>query len=376
VEHFVLKLSLNKWDIIISAIKRQVLKEDKLKEIIKKISVIGLCITLSVNSVAYAGVLDAITEQETSEETSEAVDVTSDSEEVTETKSVTAETKSLTSFSDIEGHWAKNWIEKAVKLGFVSGYEDGTFKPDRTITRAEFSKLINNALHTEKKADLSFSDVNNKEWFYAEIQKSVASGFFSGYENNTFRPNNPIKREEVAKVVSSAITTGEADGEGATMLSDYSTIQEWAKSSVNSVYNKGYILGYPEGVYRPAKALTRAEAVKIIYEIIENENIERGFSITNYDETYSSAVVVGDLNILDSVGKGNVYLKNVVVLGDIVISASKINSVQLTDVKARNIIVVDENNPVKIVCNDNVSITGTKLPSVVIVQRLGNNVSI
>lgn len=360
-----------------------------MKEIIKKISVIGLCITLSVNSVAYAGVLDAITEQQASEETNEAVKTTNNAEETNETsettggiektaetKSVAAETKVQSAFSDIGDHWAKNWIEKAVKLGFVSGYEDGTFKPDRTITRAEFSKLINNALHTEKKADLSFSDVSNKEWFYAEVQKSVASGFFSGYENNTFRPNNPIKREEVAKVVSSAITTGEADGEGATMLSDYGTIQEWAKPSVNSVYNKGYILGYPEGVYRPAKALTRAEAVKIIYEIIENENIEQGFNITNYDEVYSSAVVVGDLNILDSVGKGNVYLKNVVVLGDIVISASKINSVQLTDVKARNIIVVDENNPVKIVCNDNVSIASTKLPPVVIVQRLGNNVNI
>ena len=335
-----------------------------LKEIIKKISVIGLCISLSVHSVAYAGVLDAITD-------------TPSVEEINETALITAETKSTqVTFSDIEGHWAKNRIEKAVKLGFVSGYEDGTFKPDRTITRAEFSKLINNALHTQKKATLGFSDVNKKEWFFEEIQKSVASGFFSGYENNTFRPNNPIKREEVAKVVSSAITTGEADGDGATLLSDYSTIQDWAKSSVNTVYNKGYILGYPEGVYRPSKALTRAEAVKIIYEIIDNENIERGFNITNYNESYTSAVVVGDLNILDSVGTGNVYLKNIVVLGDIVVSASNVNSVQLSDVKARNIIVINENNPVKIVCNDNIAIASTNLPPIVIVQRLGNNINI
>jgi len=64
---------------------------------------------------------------------------------------------------------------------------------------------------------------------------------------------------------------------------------------------------------------------------------------------YTSAVVVGDINILESVGTGNVYLKNVVVLGDIVIYASKVNTVQLTDVTARNIIVKDENNPVKII---------------------------
>ncbi len=340
-----------------------------MKKIIKKISVVGLCISLSVNSVAYAGVMDSITEQQATEKTNETA-------EGAEKTAVETKTSSQASFSDIGGHWAKKWIEGAVKLGFVSGYEDGTFKPDRTITRAEFSKLINNALHTEKKATLSFSDVKQKEWFYGEIQKSVASGFFSGYENNTFRPNNPIKREEVAKVVNSVITTGGVDGEGATLLSDYGTIQDWAKTSVNSVYNKGYILGYPEGVYRPAKSLTRAEAVKIIYEIIENENIEHGFNITNYDEFYSSAVVVGDLNILDSVGAGNVYLKNVVVLGDIVVSASKVNSIQLTDVKAKNIIVVDKNNPVKIVCNDNVAIAATQLPPVAVVQKIGTNVNI
>lgn len=346
-----------------------------MKEIIKKISIIGLCASLSLNSVAYAGILDSITEVPAANESIENAE-NKEKVNTNEILSVTAGTKSQVAFSDIEGHWAKNWIEKAVKLGFVSGYEDSTFKPDRTITRAEFSKLINNAIHTERRANLSFSDVNSKEWFYEEVQKSVASGFFSGYENNTFRPNNPIKREEVAKVVSSAITTGEADGEGATKLTDYSTIQEWAKPSVNAVYNKGYILGYPEGVYRPAKALTRAEAVKIIYEIIENENIERGFNITNYNESYTSAVVVGDLNVLDSVGSGNVYLKNLVVLGDIVIHASKVNTVQLTDVKARNIIVVNENNPVKIVCNDNVSVASTKLPPIVIVQKVGNNVNI
>jgi len=346
------------------------------KKIIKKISVIGLCISLSVNSVAYAGVMDSITEQQATEKTNETNETTEGAEKTAETTAVETKTSSPASFSDIGSHWAKKWIEGAVKLGFVSGYEDGTFKPDRTLTRAEFSKLINNALHTEKKATLSFSDVKQKEWFYGEIQKSIASGFFSGYENNTFRPNNPIKREEVAKVVSSVITTGGVDGEGATLLSDYGTIQEWAKTSVNSVYNKGYILGYPEGLYRPAKSLTRAEAVKIIYEIIENENIEHGFNITNYDEFYSSAVVVGDLNILDSVGAGNVYLKNVVVLGDIVVSASKVNSIQLTDVKAKNIIVIDKNNPVKIVCNDNVSIAATQLPSVAVLQKVGTNVNI
>mgnify|MGYP001496043963 CR=1 FL=1 len=326
---------------------------------IKKLLVLGLCgiLAISMNSMAYADVLDDIIGSSTSEDT-EDVEDTEDAYTNGDAEDITDENLATYSvfFSDIDNHWAKDWIKNAVDLGFVSGYEDGTFKPDRTITRAEFSTMLNKAMKIEITENINFSDVREKEWFYKEIQKSVAAGFFSGYENNTFRPNNPIKREEVAKVVAGAITTGNIDGEGATLLKDYSTIQEWAKDSVNTVYNKGYILGYPDKTYMPSKALTRAEAVKIIFEIVDNENIEYGFNITNYNETYSSAVVVGNLNVLDSVGNGNVYIKNVVVLGDIVISAKNVKSVELTDVKARRIIVEGENNPVRVVYNDNVII--------------------
>ncbi|MBP7278642.1 MAG: S-layer homology domain-containing protein [Sedimentibacter sp.] len=333
---------------------------------IKKLWALGLCgiLVINMNSMAYADVLDDIIGSSTIEdredaENTEDVYTDVDNEDVTGNDiTVTDENiaKYSVLFSDIDNHWAKEWIKNAVGLGFVSGYEDGTFKPDRTITRAEFSTMLNKAMKIEITENINFSDVREKEWFYKEIQKSVAAGFFSGYENNTFRPNNPIKREEVAKVVAGAITTGNIDGEGATLLKDYSTIQEWAKDSVNTVYNKGYILGYPDKTYMPSKALTRAEAVKIIFEIVDNENIEYGFNITNYNETYSSAVVVGNLNVLDSVGNGNVYIKNVVVLGDIVISAKNVKSVELTDVKARRIIVEGENNPVRVVYNDNVII--------------------
>jgi hypothetical protein len=86
--------------------------------------------------------------------------------------------------------------------------------------------------------------------------------------------------------------------------------------------------------------------------------------------------VVGNLNILDSVGSGNVYIKNVVVLGDIIVSAKNVNSVELTDVKARNIIVESDTNPVKIVCKDNVIIAKSHLPVIVTVQKLGQNINI
>jgi hypothetical protein len=368
-----------------------------MKNIIKKIAAFSLCalIAISMNLEVNANVLDDILNNDTIEDTNTAddtkniedienSDISDDTEDVENDENIytiqdTGAVKvsdSTILFSDINDHWAKEWIKNAVNLGFVSGYEDGTFKPDRTITRAEFSTMLNKAMQIEITEKLNFSDVSSKDWFYKEVQKSLAAGFFSGYEDNTFKPNNPIKREEAAKVVAGAITTGNIDGEGASFLNDYNTIQEWAKEGVNTVYNKGYILGYPDKTYQPSKALTRSEAVKIIFEIVDNENIEYGFNITNHNETYSSAVVVGNLNILDSVGSGNVYIKNVVVLGDIIVSAKNVNSVELTDVKARNIIVESDTNPVKIVCKDNVIIAKSHLPVIVTVQKLGQNINI
>ena len=336
-----------------------------MKNIIKRISIIGLCLALNFNLIAYADVLDVIVDDNITEEALTIETVTSSAIQSNEKV-----------FSDINGHWAEGRIKEAVKIGFVSGYQDGTFKPDKTVTRAEFATLLNNAMKNEDTVKISLSDVNKGDWFYDQIQKSVAVGFFSGYENNTFRPNNPITRQEVAKVISSTITTGSIDGDGATLLKDYSSIQEWAKPSVNIAYNKSYIMGYPEGLYRPIKALTRAEAVKIIYEILDNENIERDFNITNYDELYYGAVVVGDLNILDSVGSGNVYINNVTVLGDINILAKNVNSVVLTDVKARNVIVDDIDNSLKITCNDNIYINNIKLSADATVEKIGANIQI
>lgn len=348
-----------------------------MKNIIKKIVIFGISFNLVFNSIAYAGIMDVITEGKDTETENPVSNTEAELDKSVESKSSDMQTTlnaGETVFSDISGHWAESRIKEAVKIGFVTGYQDGTFKPNSTITRAEFATLLNSAMKNQDTAAIKLKDVKENDWYFKQIQKAVAVGFFSGYEDNTFRPNNPITRQEVAKVINSTITTGNVDGDGATLLSDYSLIQDWAKPSVNIAFNKCYIMGYPEKLYKPTKALSRAEAVKIIYEILDNENIELGFNITNHDELYYGAVVVGDLNILNSVGTGNVYINNVTVLGDINILAKNVNSVVLTDVKVRNINGSDSS--VKITCNDNIYIDNVKLSASASVEKLGSNIQI
>lgn len=350
-----------------------------MKNIYKKVITFCLCfnIVFSFNNVASAGVLDVITDDVVIENPSQNLETIHDTDiESTSSNLKSEKSASEILFSDISGHWAESRINEASKIGFVTGYQDGTFKPDKTITRAEFATLLNNAMKNDDMINVDLEDVKSSDWYFNQIEKAVAVGYFSGYEDNTFRPNNPITRQEVAKVVSNAITTGDIDGNGATLLTDYNSIQDWAKYSVNIAYNKSYIMGYPNKMYMPSKALTRAEAVKIIYEILDNENIELGFNITNPNELYYGAVVVGDLNIFNSVGSGNVYINNVTVLGDINILAKNIKSVILTNVKVRNVVVDDPNNSVKITCNDNIYINNVKLSADATVEKLGSNIQI
>ena len=92
--------------------------------------------------------------------------------------------------SDVFGHWAELTITKWQNEGRIGGYEDGTFKPDKAITRAEFVRLLNSAAPTAFTASTSinFSDVKESDWFYADVAKAVGGRVASGFEDGTFRP--------------------------------------------------------------------------------------------------------------------------------------------------------------------------------------------
>ena len=105
-------------------------------------------------------------------------------------------------FTDIDGHWAKSDIITMSKLGIVKGYEDGTFKPENKITRAEFATMITRFDEMQKlNIETSFVDVTKDHWAYETINYARIMGWISGYEDGTFRPNNSIKRAEAITII-------------------------------------------------------------------------------------------------------------------------------------------------------------------------------
>lgn len=107
------------------------------------------------------------------------------------------------SFIDTDNHWAKDDIKRAINLGLIVGYEDNSFKPDKYITREELVAILDrlNLDIQEKENDIIFTDINNMQWSYNSIISIANKGIINGYDDNTFKPQNYMQRQEIATIL-------------------------------------------------------------------------------------------------------------------------------------------------------------------------------
>lgn len=165
-----------------------------------------------------------------------------------------------------EKHWAHKEMEYLKEKGILTGYTDGSLKPDKEMTRAEITTVINKVFGYTEKGEISFSDVKKEDWFYEEIQKGIAAGYITGYPSGTMKPNETVKREEAAKMIAMSYDLSRNES-NPIKFTDESTISNWAIEYVKAVAENGIIKGYPDGSFRPTNRITRAEVAQIIYNI-------------------------------------------------------------------------------------------------------------
>jgi hypothetical protein len=163
---------------------------------------------------------------------------------------------------DIQGHWAQSQLQEWLDQGYLGGYPDGTVQPNKAITRGEYVALINRLFGFTETASVSFTDVKSSNWFYSEVAKAVKAGYIGGYENNTFRASNPLTRQEAAVIAAKVLKLNTSST--ALTFKDSAQVSAWAKGAVTAAADKKIINGYQDGTFGPKKSLTRAEAVAII----------------------------------------------------------------------------------------------------------------
>ncbi|MFC0329669.1 asparaginase domain-containing protein [Paenibacillus sepulcri] len=169
---------------------------------------------------------------------------------------------------DIAGHWAMASIEEAVAEGIVSGYSDGTFKPNQKLTRAEFAVMLINALKPQGTgAELAFKDnAKIKGWAADAVAQAVKAGIVSGYSDGTFKPDATITRSEMAVMIAKAMKLDTSAGT-ATGFADDAKIPAWAKGAVKAAKDNAIIGGRSGGMFAPNDTATRSEAVAILVKL-------------------------------------------------------------------------------------------------------------
>lgn len=164
-------------------------------------------------------------------------------------------------FTDLsDSHWAYQYVNELVNTGVINGYEDGTFRPEANVTRAELAKLV--SVQFGKSTEKAYSDVAETDWFYDYV---TASGSYFLAEGE-FLPNSQATREEVAYAI--YVATGLKTSNEAITFTDASDIGAEYKNAIAAVFEKGIITGYPDGSFLPKNNITRAETATVLSRAI------------------------------------------------------------------------------------------------------------
>lgn len=183
-------------------------------------------------------------------------------------------------FADVEtDRWSYEAIQYLVAKKIISGYEDGTFKPQSKITRAEFIKLISNTFgfeYAQAEGENVFSDVAAYDWYYKDVITAYNNKIVYG-DNGRFNPNEEITRQEMAAMLYRAIVASGVEFEtvSGVNITDRSTIADWAYTPVFQLVGMDIISGYEDGTFKPANRATREEVAKLIYGVaVKLENVK------------------------------------------------------------------------------------------------------
>ncbi len=168
-------------------------------------------------------------------------------------------------FTDIDGHWAEANIITAAEKGYFNGYEDGSFAPNNGVTRQEMAVVLVRVLGlTEKLGTAKLQNISDEAaiagWAAPSVALLLEMGIITGYEDGSFKPEVVITREQLCTILARALTQKPATLKDMS-FTDYS---EWAKDYVQTMYTLGVVEGFEDGTFRGTNSVTRAEAATML----------------------------------------------------------------------------------------------------------------
>ncbi|MEW9702327.1 S8 family serine peptidase [Paenibacillus sp. SI8] len=172
----------------------------------------------------------------------------------------------VSGFIDIDGHWAVDAITKMTQQEIISGYGNYRFAPNQFITRAEAATVLTRALKLSKMRQLYFNDLTSAHWAYDYVARAVQADLVDGYPNGTFGPDRTLTRMEMTQMLARSLNmTGKRRGN-----SPFNDVDEsyWGVGILKQMWADGWISGYSDGTFHPDAEATRAEFVTMLAKVI------------------------------------------------------------------------------------------------------------
>lgn len=266
---------------------------------------------------------------------------------------------------DIRGHWAESSIQSWLDQGLIKGYKDGSFKPDGKVTRAEFIVFINRSFGFTKQATaVPYNDVKTTDWYYRDLSVALAAGYITGNAKETFNANQALTRVEAAAIVSKLLEL--APSHSADSLLDAKGLTDAEIRAVGAVVEAKLMTGDAKGGFRPNDKLTRAESVVVLERALQSkfivydkpgvygptsgtETVSKDVRIVAPGVTLQNMDIKGNLTIAQSVGDGDVFLKQVTVAGTTSVNGGGANSVHFENSVVAKIVVNKADGKIRIV---------------------------
>ncbi|WP_339167515.1 S-layer homology domain-containing protein [Paenibacillus sp. FSL R5-0341] len=185
-------------------------------------------------------------------------------------------------FADVENHWAKDAVNDMGSRMVIQGVNDTTFNPDKAITRAEFAAIIVRGLGLKLgEGPQPFRDVTTKDWYSSAVQTAASYELINGFEDGTFRPNDTITREQAMTLIARAMKlTGLADqyanldaNEILSAFKDSANAGNWAKGNIALTAKAGLISGRSDGQLAAKANVTRAEVATLIQRLLSKSDL-------------------------------------------------------------------------------------------------------
>ena len=172
-------------------------------------------------------------------------------------------------FRDVVGHWAEKEIMFLAEKGWISGYLDGTYKPNKPITRAQAAKIISNFLElTPTNEKISFSDVDQNHWAFDVVNLVAQHKIMNGLGDGRFAPNATITRAQMAQILYNAGFYSQSINNQMNSFTDVDH-NHWAYVAIETMKQEGILNGYADGRFGPNDSVSRAQIAAIIYRLYE-----------------------------------------------------------------------------------------------------------